>query len=433
MRSDEEAATGAVGGGNPVAVSTRRRIYEILDREDPRDPVARAVNAGLVLLILANSAAAVMETVPSFDAAYRLPLHIFETLSFLVFLTEYLLRLWVAPLNPRYRGLPHREARMRYAATPFAIVDLLSVLPFGLALFVHADLRTLALLRLVRFLKLARYSPGLASLGEAVFAERHALLAYVGLIGVVVLFSASLMYLVEGAVQPDQFGSIPLAAWWAVVSVTTVGYGDAVPATLLGRVIAAFTMVTGMILLALPVGIVASSFAAVIRRRDFVVTWGMVARVPLFGELDAAAIGEILKLLSSHTAYPGELLARRGEEARSMFFILSGEVRIDLPGEPLFLGEGHFFGEMALLSQSRRSANVRATRRTQLLILDARDLDDLLSRRPAMRARMDELARSRTQPHPMRPPGDLAAEEVSEEWAGTAFHPPGDPPGDTQP
>lgn len=417
-----------MGGERQVETSTRRRIYEVLERENPRDPVARAVHAGLVLLILANSAAAVMETVPSFDAAYRTPLHLFEAMSFGVFLTEYALRLWVAPFDPRYRGLSHGEARMRYAVTPFAIVDLLSVLPFGLALFVHADLRTLALLRLIRFLKLARYSPGLASLGEALFAERHALLACVGIIGVVVLFSASLMYLVEGDVQPDRFGSIPLAAWWAVVSVTTVGYGDAVPATLAGRMIAALTMVTGMILLALPVGIVASSFAAVIRRRDFVVTWGMVERVPLFCELDAAAIGEILKLLSAHTSYPGELLARRGEEARSMFFILSGEVRIELPGEPLFLGEGHFFGEMALLSQSRRSANVRATRRTQLLILDARDLDDLLARRPAMRARMDELARKREVPHALRPTGDIATEEIGGEGSGTPFHPPSGPP-----
>lgn len=393
--------------------SARKRAFEILERDSVNDPVAIVVHTVLVALIVLNAAAAIIETVPSVDAKYREAFHLFEMGSFLVFLVEYVLRLWAAPENPRFRGLKSAEARLRYVITPFAIIDLLSVLPFGLILWVHADLRTIALLRLIRFFKLARYSPGIASLGEALYAERHALVACIGIIGTVILIAASAMYVAERDVQPEDFGSIPLAAWWAVVSVTTVGYGDAVPITIAGRIIAALTMVSGMVLLALPIGIIASSFAQVIRRRDFVVTWGMVARVPLFADLDASGIGEILKLLSAHTASPGELIARRGEDAHSMYFVLSGEVLVELKQGPVKVGEGHFFGEMALLSRRRRSANVRAIRRTQLLILEARDLEDLLTRRPEIRQRIIDLQDSMYRQHPLNSAEDMTSEEMS--------------------
>ncbi len=400
-----------VGG----AGRARKRIYEILERDAVRDPTAHVVHVALVLLILGNAAAAVLETVPEIDTGYRGELHVFEVLSFCVFAVEYVLRMWAAPEHPRFRGMTVGQARLRYAMTPSAVIDLLSVAPFGLVLLVNADLRAVALFRLIRFMKLARYSPGLASLVEAVRSERHALIACLGIISAVVLLAASAMYVAEREAQPEVFGSIPLAAWWAVVTVTTVGYGDAVPITLAGRLIAAVAMICGLVLLALPVGIIASSFADVIRRRDFVVSWGMVARVPLFAELDAAGIGEILQLLSAHTAQPGELLARRGDPARSMYFILSGEVQVELETGTVHLGEGHFFGEMALLSRTVRSGTIRALSRVQLLILDGRDLDDLMVRRPQIRKRIQDLQAAGRSPHAMRPTGDVTAEEMAEE------------------
>ncbi len=406
MSAEDVTATGR-------APRIRKRIYEVLERDAVRDATAHAVHVALVLLILTNAAAAVLETVPELDARYRAELHLFEIASFVVFAVEYALRLWAAPEHPRYRGISNTQARMRYAITPSAIIDLLSVAPFGLVLMFNADLRTVALFRLIRFMKLARYSPGLASLVEAVRTERHALVACLGIISAVVLLAASAMYVAEREAQPDIFGSIPLAAWWAVVTVTTVGYGDAVPITLAGRLVAAVAMVSGLILLALPVGIIASSFAAVIRRRDFVVSWGMVARVPLFAEMDAAGIGDILQLLSSHTAQPGEVLARRGDPARSMYFILSGEVQVELETGPVRLGEGHFFGEMALLSKTVRSGTIRALSRTQLLMLDGRDLDDLMVRRPEIQRRIRDLQLAGRSPHALRPTGDVTSEEMS--------------------
>ncbi len=401
-------------GGAARMRQWRKRVYEVLERDAVQDATARVVHVALVLLILANAAAAVIETVPELDAHYRAELHVFELVSFVIFCVEYVLRLWVAPEHPRFRGFTTSQARMRYAMTPAAIIDLLSVAPFGLVLMFNADLRTVALFRLVRFMKLARYSPGLSSLVEAMRNERHALFACLGIISAVVLIAASAMYVAERDVQPKVFGSIPLAAWWAVVTVTTVGYGDAVPITLAGRLVAAAAMISGLVMLALPVGIIASSFADVIRRRDFVVSWGMVARVPLFAELDAGGIGEILRLLSAHTAQPGEILARRGDPAHSMYFILSGEVQVELKNGIVRLGEGHFFGEMALLSRTVRSGTIRVLSRTQLLILDGRHLDDLMARRPEIRKRIRDLQGAGTM-HPLKPQGDMTTEELNED------------------
>ncbi|MFG1421354.1 cyclic nucleotide-gated ion channel [Roseixanthobacter liquoris] len=392
----------------------RRRMFAILERDAVHDPTAQVVHTLLIALILGNTFAAVVETVPSIGVPYRAGLHVFELVSFVVFAAEYGLRLWAAPENPRFRGMRSGRARLSYAATPAAIIDLLAVMPFGLVLLLNADLRIFALFRLVRFMKLARYSPGIASLLEAIRLERHALLACLGIIAAVVLLAASVMYVVEHEAQPDKFGSIPLAAWWAVVTVTTVGYGDVVPITLAGRMVAGVTMITGLVMIALPVGIITSAFADVIRRREFVVSWGMVARVPLFAELDAAGIGEILRLLSSHTAEPGEVLMRRGDVARSMFFILSGEVQIELEAGPLRLGEGHFFGEMALRTGRLRSATVRALSRTQLLILEGKDFADLLARRPEIAGRIADLEHREEAPHSLRPRGDISPEELDE-------------------
>ena len=188
----------------------------------------------------------------------------------------------------------------------------------------------LALLRLVRFFKLARYSSGLTSLLEAIYSERHALVATLLILSGLVLTMASFMYLAERDAQPDRFGTIPDAMWWAIVTLTTVGYGDVVPITPLGKVIGGLAAIMGVAMLALPVGIVATAFSDVIHRRQFVVTWSMVAKVPIFRSLDATAIAEIMQLLHSRTAQKGDVVARRGEQADAMYFIVRGEVEVEL-------------------------------------------------------------------------------------------------------
>ena len=210
-----------------------------------------------------------------------------------------LIRLWVAVEHPPYRHLSHLRARLRYLMTLPALIDLLAVAPFWLAFLFPAEFKVLLVLRVIRILKLGRYSPAMRSLLDALYSERRALTGcFVILLGTALIVAAC-MHLIEGEIQPDKFGTIPDAMWWAIVTLGTIGYGDAVPVTTLGRVFASVTIFLGLIMIALPVGIVASAFAKDIHRRDFVVTWAMVARVPLFAGLDASQIAEIMELLRS--------------------------------------------------------------------------------------------------------------------------------------
>jgi len=323
-----------------------------------------------------------LESVPELRARYGMLFSTIEVASLLVFTVEYLARIWVAGSHPSQRHLQVSQARWRYIRSPAGIVDLLAVLPFWFAFLLPTDLRVLLMFRIMRFLKLARYSPGMRSLLDALYAERRALFGcFVILLGAA-LISATAMHLVEQHAQPEKFGTIPDAMWWAIVTLGTIGYGDVVPITTLGRLVASVTIFGGLIMIALPVGIIATAFAEEIHRRDFMVTWRMVARVPLFAELNAGEIADIMRLMRAQTVEPGDLIVRRGEVAHSMYFVAAGEVEIELKDGRIRLGVGHFFGEIAVLRQSRRSATVTAITRTSLLVLDSHDLHALMDRLP---------------------------------------------------
>jgi voltage-gated potassium channel len=217
---------------------------------------------------------------------------------------------------------------------------------------------------------------------------------------------------IERHVQPDKFGTIPDAMWWAVVTLGTVGYGDVTPVTALGRVVAGITIFFGLIMVALPVGIVASAFAQQIHRRDFVITWSMVARVPLFAGLNAADIADIMRLLRAQQVEAGEMITRRGEPAHSMYFVAAGKVEIELPDRRVQLGTGQFFGEIAALRRARRSGTATALVRTSLLALDARDLHVLMEREPRIAERIREVVRHRLGHDIVTPHGDVVREEL---------------------
>ena len=173
-------------------------------------------------------------------------------------------------------------------------------------------------------------------------------------------------------VTSNPISHLPDAMWWAIVTLGTIGYRDVLPITALGRVVAAATIFTGLIMVALPVEIVATAFVNEIHRRDFVVTWGMLARVPLFLELNAAEIADIMRLLRARRVEAGEVLARRGEPAHSMYSVAAGEVEIELKHQRVRLGARNFFGEIAALKRTRRSATITAVVRTSLLVLETR-------------------------------------------------------------
>jgi voltage-gated potassium channel len=200
--------------------------------------------------------------------------------------------------------------------------------------------------------------------------------------------------------------------WWSIVTLGTIGYGDVVPITALGKVIASITIFMGLIMIALPVGIVATAFSERIHRRDFIITWGLVARVPLFAELNAAEISDIMGLLRALQVEAGAVITRRGEPARSMYLIAAGEVEIDLNNERARLGSGHFFGEVAVLRRTRRSATVTAVTNTSLLVLDAHDLHALMERDPRIADRIRKVAHSRL--GAQAGAGDILSEELTD-------------------
>lgn len=397
----------------PHERSLRRRIYLALEAYEER-PGSRVLATAIISLIVINLIVVCLETVPDIAAHFAELFRIIELVSLVLFSVEYAARIWVAVEHTPDRKLKPWIVRLRLATSPSGIVDLLAVLPFWFAPLLPADFRVLLVLRVVRFLKLARYSPGIHSLLEALQAERRALMGCLVILLGVALFAATGMHLVEGRVQPEKLGTIPDALWWAIVTLGTIGYGDVVPVTPLGRLVASITIFAGLIIVALPIGIIASAFAEQVHRRDFVITWSMILRVPLFAGLNASQVPDIMKLLKAQRFEAGSTIARRGEPANSMFFIADGEVEIAISGRKLRLGPGQFFGEIAVLRRSRRSATSVAIRRSKLLVLDAHDLHALMDREEQIAQHILKVARSRVGRESLTPRGDLIPEELAE-------------------
>ncbi len=384
----------------PLHLRARQYFYEILESHAQSTPVGVFANRVIVFFIMLSIGVTVLESVPRFRDEYGSLFRALEFVCLVFFSIEYYIRIWIAPEHVPYREMSSVRAGWAYMISPQGIVDCLAVMPLWVAMLGFDDLRVLIILRVLRVLKFARYSSGMRSLLEVLEAERRALLACLVILGCATLVSATAMHIVEGNVQPDKFGTIPDAMWWAIVTLTTIGYGDVVPATGIGRMIASVTIVGGLIMIALPVGIVANAFSEVIHRRDFIVNWSMVARVPLFSHLTAGDIAHIMQLLQARQIERGEVIFRRGDPATAMYFIAEGDVEIELGPEErsrrIRLGAGHFFGEIAVLNRVERSATVKAVSRARLLVLDAADLRSLISREPGIARKINEIVEGRT-------------------------------------
>jgi len=201
---------------------------------------------------------------------------------------------------------------------------------------------------------------------------------------IALFLAATLAYMAERAAQPDHFGSLPKALWWAIVTLTTTGYGDAVPITGIGRVVGGLVMMSGILLFALWAGILATGFSEEVRRREFLRTYDLVHKVPFFHDLGASVIAELARLLKPREYPAGATVVRRGQNGDCMYFIVSGEIEIRTEPKPLHLHSGSFFGEIALITGGPRTATAIASKRTVLLLLDIADFRDLAARRPAL-------------------------------------------------
>lgn len=361
-------------------------------RAESPDGMARIFRFVHHFMVAAGLAIMMADTVAPVATAYGTPLAIgFYTIA-AFFLAEYVLRLIAAPELP---GGEHRaalEAHVAWALSLGGLFDLVSALPGALAVIYGPGATVFGFIWAFKYV---RYSPGLAGLGRVISHARQALLSVLLGFSIVLLTAASIAYLLERHENPEAFASIPAALWWGIVTMTTTGYGDVVPQTIAGRALSGVVMVGGILIFALWTGILVNGYAEELRRRDFLRTWELVAKVPFFHNIGASLIAEVARLLRPRDFPEGAVIVRRGEPGDCMYFVVEGEVEVQLQGGSIYLGAGEFFGELALLTGDPRNATVAATKSCTLLALDIVDFHELLARQPELARVIRDEARQR--------------------------------------
>ncbi len=241
-------------------IALRRWLASIFEGEEPRSRASHLFDALLAILIIANVTAVVLESVEPIHRHLAVPFDLFEHAATLIFAVEYVLRVWSCVDFPGGNHSHPVWGRLRYMRSFFALVDLMSVLPAILGVLGAADLRVLRLLRLLRMLKLVRHSTTFSLLWSVLREEMNSIAALLFILLLTVTISGALMYLIESDEQPAVFTSIPVAMWWAIETLTTVGYGDMVPMTAAGRVLGSLVSIIGIGTLALFSGLITIGF-----------------------------------------------------------------------------------------------------------------------------------------------------------------------------
>jgi voltage-gated potassium channel len=331
-----------------------------------------AMATGERLLVLVGIGAVLIGTLPGLTGFQDTLLTILCVVIALAFAGIYALLLWSA------------ENRRRHARSLYAIIDLLAALPVPLALLLGMSAPNARLFGMLWALKLIHLNPAFAMLWRVLRNERQPLLSVTTAFVVVTLFASTIAFVVERNAQPDAFGSVPAALWWAVTTITTTGYGDKIPVTFVGRILGGAVMVAGIGLFALWAGILASGFAAELRRREFLESWDLVVRLPLFRNLGAGALAEIARLLKVQNHSAKSVIVRTGQPGDSMYFIAEGEVEVHAGPVRVRLKPGQFFGEAALITGEPRNATVVAAGPARLLRLDVIEFRELASRQPEL-------------------------------------------------
>ena len=279
-------------------LAVQNRLNQILERADFGDRVSRSTDMFFTALVIVNIISITLESVPWIYTAHKSLFTWIEIISVGIFTIEYLCRVWVAPTKisgPR-NFASACKSRAKYVLSFSGIVDLLSILPFYLrSFFPFLDLRILRALRLLRILKLSHYNSAMEDLFEAIFEERRSFYAASYLFAILFILSSTLMYFAEYRTHPTGFQSIPDSMYWALITLTTVGYGDITPITVAGKLIAVGSAILGVIVVAIITGIVASSFNAQMERRNIIFE-DQVRKALLDGILDYAEKADLERL-----------------------------------------------------------------------------------------------------------------------------------------
>ena len=374
----------------------RTRIFEVLDPAS-LGHTASQVRTLEVLLILIGITSVSAGTIAGLAPAERAATALVTGIVAALFFLEYLVRLWVAPEMVHLRDATDGASRLRWMISPVGIIDLLAVIPA--VVVASGEMRlgaeSASVFVLLWVLKLATHAPGIEVIARVFQNERSALAAAAALFTVALFSAATIVHWLEGERQPETFGSIPASLWWAVVTLTTTGYGDAVPMSAPGRVLGGFAMLCGISVLALLAGILATGFAAEVRRQEFVRIWDLVARVPFFSEVGAITVSDIVGSLRSRSFPAGATVIRHGTAGDSMFFIVTGELEVRIGPRKKTLRDGDFFGELALLDRKPRSADVVTVTPCTLLVLNAADFYQLAGRQPTLIVAIETEAKRR--------------------------------------
>jgi len=247
----------------------KNRVYNVLNTAKSTNRLQRIVNTFLFGLILLNVAAVIFETVDVLHDRYGDYFHIFEIFSVVIFSVEYILRIWTYTSNEAYKR--PIIGRIKFMLTPMALIDLWAILPFYLPMLIPLDLRflrALRLLRIMRIFKIGRYSSAVMILSSVIRRKKEELSIALATLVILLMMASSLMYLVEKEAQPEAFSSIPAAMWWGIVTLSTVGYGDVYPMTVLGKMLGTVIAILGIGMFALPAGILGSGFVEEIQGRQ---------------------------------------------------------------------------------------------------------------------------------------------------------------------
>ena len=237
----------------------RRRIFEIIERAQEGDIPSAIFDISIIILILLNIAAVTAASFNSFAAAHAVMLHRFEVFSIVIFTIEYLLRV----LTADYKYPDSKTPRVVYVFSAGAIIDLAAILPFYLPFVTGIDLRflrVLRLLRMFRIFKLGRYSESMTIIGRVLKKEKEKLLTTIILTVIMIFVASTIMYYVESPAQPEVFTNIIETTWWSIATFTTIWYGDMYPVTVAGKICGGIISLLGIMLIALPSGIICSGF-----------------------------------------------------------------------------------------------------------------------------------------------------------------------------
>ena len=289
---------------------------------------------------------------------------IFFQISMVIFLVELLYRLI-------------DERRLGFLNTMDGLV-LINYFLIGIL-----DLRIFRLFRFFDIFSKTRILLPSNTLFKTIHVQRHSLLGSLFLVLSVLLLFSTIMYFVEREAQPEKFGSIPLAIWWGMETLTTVGYGDVHPITPLGKVLGTLTMLLGIGMFALPAAILGSAYYEEMQKRNFLVTFEAILEVPLFEELPIKALSKINEKLDAVLLPPNEAVFAKGEEADSMYIIESGRAQVELEN-PIILEPGDYFGEMGLINNNPRNATITTLEEVKLLQLKKEDLEELFDEHPVL-------------------------------------------------